>query len=268
MPAAETSTFELPAIANWQLRLFARYVAFYLRRHFHGLHLAASEPLGDTRGLPVLICLNHPSWWDPLLAVYLSQRFFAGHRQYAPIAAKGLEKYRFFERLGFFGIDGETLAGALRFLQIGAAVMKRNDGVLWVTAQGQFTDVRERPVKLQAGLGHLAARARQPFAFLPLALEYAFWEESKPEAFVQFGAIETIIDGGARSASDWTAHFSNRLEKTQDALAENVKMRNASAFEPLLKGSAGIGGTYDLWRAAKSFAHGKRFEAEHGRHTP
>lgn len=224
-------------------------------------------PFDETQGLPLMICLNHPSWWDPLMATYLSQRFFADRRQYAPIAAKGLEKYRFFERLGFFGIDEQSRAGAARFLQIGNAVLRLKNGVLWVTAQGRFADVRDRPVKLQGGLGHLAHRAEQPFAFVPIALEYAFWDESKPEAFIYVGKTEIVADGARHSAADWTLHFTTSLQSTQDLLAEQVKGRSPAAFQPLLKGSAGVGGVYDLWRATKSLLRGKRFRAEHGRST-
>ena len=262
----------MPRISQWQLRLFERYVRFYLKRHFHGLHLLRASSSGITADItaphPVMICLNHPSWWDPLLAVHLSQRFFGERTQYAPIAAKGLEKYRFFEKLGFFGIDAEWRSGAQRFLEIGRAVLARPDGVLWVTAQGNFTDVRERPVTLSAGLGHLAHDARMPFVLLPIAIEYSFWEERTPEAFVCLGETELIGDGGSKTAREWTAHFAARLEATQDLLARQVQKRNAAAFEPLLGGVAGVGGVYDVWRGLKSLAHGKRFRSEHGRPTP
>ena len=264
MPPARQSTFELPAVSNWQLRLFARYVRFYLRRHFHGLHLLETSPLDSLAGMPVLICLNHPSWWDPLMAVYLSQRFFAERRQYAPIAAKGLEKYRFFEKIGFFGIDPDTRRGAQCFLRIGRAVLKRADGVLWVTAQGHFADVRERPTVLHGGIGHLAHSAQMPFALLPMALEYAFWEERTPEAFVCLGEPEVFRNGNSLTAAEWTTHCAGRLQATQDRLAKHVLSRDANAFRPLLKGGAGVGGVYDVWRAVKSLGRGKRFRAEHG----
>ncbi len=66
------------------------------------LALARLADLDQLAGYPLLVCVNHPSWWDPLIGLYLSQRFFKARRQYAPIAALGLAKYRFFERLGFF----------------------------------------------------------------------------------------------------------------------------------------------------------------------
>jgi 1-acyl-sn-glycerol-3-phosphate acyltransferase len=215
-------------------------------------------------GWPLLICLNHPSWWDPLMALYLSQRFFNDRRQYAPIAAAGLAKYRFFERLGFFGIEPGTRAGAFRFLEVGGAVLSCENGAIWVTPQGHFTDVRQRPVQIQSGVGHLAQRVSR-FAMLPVALEYAFWNERYAEAFACFGKPVFVDNGRAGSAKEWTACFSAALEATLDALSQRVQLRDQSAFEPLLTGGAGVGGVYDFWRGLKTRVRGKKFEPEHGR---
>lgn len=261
--ARATANLALPHVSTWQLRLFARYCGYYLRRHFHRLYLLEQWPLSELGDAPLLVCLNHPSWWDPLLAVYLSQRLFANRRHYGPMAAAGLSKYKFFERLGFFGIAPETREGAFRFLQIGRAALATPDCTFWVTAQGQFEDVRVRPTKFQAGAGHLA-RFSSGFIMLPLALEYSFWHERTPEAFACFGQPIKISDGQAKTAADWTRIFESSVERTQDYLAERVKTGQASHFQEVLSGAAGVGGVYDLWRAVKSYARGKRFRAEHG----
>ncbi len=246
------SPYKLPEIRAWQLRLFIRYIAFYLHRHFHTLYFLKRAPLDSLEGWPVLVCLNHPGWWDPLLALYLSQRFFPKRHHYGPIASVGLSKYRFFERLGFFGIDPQSRAGASRFLQIGRAVSERPDCALWVTVQGHFTDVRIRPVQIQAGVGHLAHRCER-LAVLPLALEYAFWDNRAPEAFACFGEPIWISNGREKSAAEWRETFAAALERTEDALANCVQARKVDAFHPLLSGVSGTGGIYGLWQALKAF---------------
>ncbi len=254
---------DLPRIAKKQLRWFTKYVGFYLRRNFHGIHLLRLTSIEQLEGWPLLVCLNHPSWWDPLLGIYLSQRFFAHRRQYSPIASAGLAKYKFFERLGFFGIDPGARSGAQRFLQVGKEVLSHSDGAFWVTAQGHFTDVRT-PVDIESGAGHLASRIGR-FAMLPIALEYSFWNERYPEAFACIGEPVMADAGRGRSAKEWTDQFSNSLQSTQSVLSEHVKRRDPAAFEPLLTGSSGVGGVYDVWRALKSRAQGKKFRPEHGR---
>ncbi len=253
----------LPPVAKRQLSWFERYVRFYLRRNFHALHLLRLTDFSELATYPLLICLNHPSWWDPLVALHLSQRFFKARRQYAPIAASGLAKYRFFERLGFLGIDAASRSGAVRFLRIGEAVLREASGVFWVTPQGQFADVRRRPVSVEPGVGHLAHRAGR-FAMLPLSLEYTFWNERFPEAFACFGSPILVNNGRERTSSEWCRLFSSALEQTGDVLADRVQRRESSLFEPLLKGGAGVGGVYDLWRAGKARLRGKSWQPEHG----
>jgi 1-acyl-sn-glycerol-3-phosphate acyltransferase len=244
------SPFRLPEIRAWQLRLFIRYIDFYLNRHFHALYFLNRAPLDSLAGWPLLVCLNHPSWWDPLMALYLSQRLFPQRQHYGPIAEVGLAKYRFFERLGFFGIDPQSRAGAVRFLQMGQAIAERPDCALWVTVQGRFTDARVRPVQIQAGVGHLAHRCRH-LAMLPLALEYTFWDERAPEAFACFGEPVWISNGPEKTAAEWTATFAAALERTGDLLASCVQARKADAFQPLLSGSSGMGGIYSFWQSLK-----------------
>lgn len=254
----------LPRIARTQLRWFARYVRYYLKRNFHAVHLLRLEEFQAVGGRPLLICSNHPSWWDPLLGLYVSQTLLADRACYSPIAADGLAKYRFFERLGFFGIEGRSRVGAARFLEVGSEVLGTPGAALWVTAQGRFADVRERPCFLQGGVGHLARRSRG-VAMLPVAFEYAFWNERHPEAFVAIGQPVMVEGGSALAHEEWTRLFARALEETQDRLSAAVVKRDAAAFEPLLQGAAGVGGVYDVWRRWRARARGEAFHAGHGR---
>ena len=54
------------------------------------------------------------------------------------------------------------------------------------------------------------------------------------------------------------------LEAAQEALSAEAQRRDPAAFDPLLRGGAGQGGIYDLWRALKSKWRGEHFSKEHG----
>lgn len=252
---------KLPLIAKRRLAWFLRYVQWYLGRNFHAVHLLRLCDLESLQACPLLVCSNHPSWWDPLVCGYISQRFFPDREHYAPIDSSAVQKYKFFLRLGFFPVQSGT-AGAGAFLRIGRAVLNNRNAALWVTPQARFTDPRVRPVEFAPGVGHLPRHAKQ-FAMLPVALEYAFWNERFAEAFACIGE-PVFIDGECRSPSAWSGIFADALLRTQEFLSARVIERNQAAFEPLIEGRAGVGGVYDWWRAAKSRLHGKRFEAEHG----
>jgi 1-acyl-sn-glycerol-3-phosphate acyltransferase len=208
-----------------------------------------------------VLFVNHASWWDPLICLLLDRRYFPDREASAPIDARALTQYRFFERLGFFGVEQGTRRGAITFLRTAEARLARPRATLWLTPQGRFADVRERPVRFAAGLGHLASRA--PHAcYVPVALEYPFWEESRPEALVRFGEPVALPPG--IQANEASARLESALATTQDALAEEALLRQPDRFACLLAGGAGVGGIYDLWRRLRAWARGRSFRAEHG----
>ena len=253
----------VPQIHPRLLRAFRFYAKLDLRRQFHAVRLAWEDRPDNLTGWPIIVCLSHPSWWDPMLALYLSARCFPTRDHYAPIDANALRKYSFFQKLGFFGIEPDALSGAGRFLLVGEAVLKDANRALWITAQGTFTDVRVRPIQLKRGIGHLVHRLDR-CAVLPLALEYPFWTERKPEALARFGPPILVEEGRTQFPADWTASFAQALNVAQDRLAADACRREAAAFEALERGGVGINPIYDLWRFLRAKIRGEQFTPEHG----
>ena len=256
---------DAPPISQHVLRAFRLYGRYYLCRHFHALRILHECPAAPLDGWPVLVCLNHPSWWDPMVALALTQAEpFARRRHHAPIFDAALAKYRFFEKIGFFGIDPASLNGARRFLDVGSSVLSSPEGVLWVTAQGTFADARRRPLSLADGIGHLIRRVRR-VAVLPLALEYPFWDERLPEALVNWGAPIYVNAGDARPARAWTEEVTAALTVACDELALAAIARRPESFRILLRGTVGIGGVYDIWRSAVAKIRGSPFRPQRGK---
>jgi 1-acyl-sn-glycerol-3-phosphate acyltransferase len=210
----------------------------------------------------VIVVLNHPSWWDPLIGLVLTELMPAWRMHYAPIEAGGLAQYPFLERLGFFGVEVGTTRGSLAFLRGSQAILSRPESVLWITAQGEFVDPRERPTRLKEGVGHLVHRLSDA-TIVPLALEYPFWNDRCPEALARFGDPIRVSSGRQLSPAAWTARMEEALQETQDRLGEEARGRNPAAFTTILGGTAGVGGVYDLWRRSIGLIRREEFHAEH-----
>jgi len=255
---------QAPDISPLLLSMFERYAGRHLARQFHAVRLSQAQrpdPMA-IRNKPLIVYFNHPSWWDPLVCLRLAEQFFPDRKNYAPMDASMLSKYRFFERLGFFGVELGSARGARRFLSISQRVLSQPDSALWIAAEGQLTDPRTRPVRLRSGIGHLAVRVRQA-VLLPLALEYPFWEERTPEALARFGEEIPAGEAGLK-ATDWTTVLETRLQTALDALAADALARDPGRFDVLLGGTASAGGVYDAWRRLKAAFRGERFQPEPG----
>ena len=223
--------------------------------------LAARDGPGP-RGRPVIVVLNHASWWDPLIGLVLSESMPVWRVHFAPIEARGLSQYRFLERLGFFGIDTATPSGGLTFLRTSLAILSRPEASLWITAQGEFVDARERPIDLKPGIGHLVHRLDGAL-IVTLAIEYPFWNDRCPEVLVRFGPVIAVDSGRSLPADEWTTMIEEALEEAQDDLAEESRRRDPGAFKVLVGGTAGVGGVYDIGRRLRALFGGKRFRSEH-----
>lgn len=261
--AAELGRGGVPTYSILGSRLFTFYLRGFFRRGFRAVRTSGEVPR-DTR--PLIVYANHPSWWDPIHFKLLASARLPKREVYGPMDAAALEKYRFFKKLGVFGIE-RSPRGAARFLRTSLEILAKPDASLWLTAEGQFTDPRQRPVRLLPGLGHLVWRLENAVV-VPLALEYPFWNERNPEALSRFGRAFDLATEPRLAIEEWTQRLEQRLGETMDQLAIDVQSRDGRRFETLVAGQAGIGGVYDLWRSTRALLRGESFSSAHESEAP
>ena len=245
---------------------FAYLLARAVKRDFRAVRLSKGGPL-PARDLPRLVLYsNHPSWWDATIYVLLGSTHFKGRRMFVPMEKAMVERYGFMRRIGAFGIDRGSREGSALFLAAATRVLAESSDILLITAQGRFVDSRARPLDLAPGIAHVAALDPEA-TFVPLALDYAFWDERQPEAFLRFGAGIPAASLSGLGREEVRARLSAALEATMDGLAADVQGRDPRAFETLLSGRVGVGGIYDLWRRARASLTGTAFHPAHGSET-
>jgi 1-acyl-sn-glycerol-3-phosphate acyltransferase len=258
---------ELPPFSRGRFRWFMWYVRRYMARSFHAVRLLRGAGGGadrpDLAGEPVVFYSNHPGWWDPLTFLFVGHELFPDRMVYGPIDAAALGKYKFLERIGFLGIDPHSWRGAARFLRMARAAARRSDVIFWITAQGEFSDPRARPLVIRPGVGHAVA-AMDRGMVVPMAVEYPFWNERCPEVLVAFGPAVHVADAPGRDPEELTATLARGLEDAQDRLAAAAMARDPAAFTTLLTGRVGVGPAYDAIRRAKAWLRGQPFDASHG----
>ncbi|BAQ44731.1 glycerol acyltransferase [Methylobacterium aquaticum] len=244
-------------------RFMGVYFARYARRHLNAVRIAGwgGAPALPASG-PVVIYCNHPAWWDAAIIILLAQRFYPEAESYAPFDAAMLARYRIFSLMGAFGVDLDSPRGAAAFMAASRKILERPGRVMWITAQGRFSDVRERPLGLRPGVARLPELAPDALV-VPLALDYAFWEERGAEACAAFGPAVPARDLLALPRPERLARLEADLTATLDRLGADVRSRDPARFTPLVDGRRGVGGVYDAWHRLTAMLTGRRFVAGH-----
>ena len=251
-----------PPISTPSLWFFRRIVRRYLRRHFHAVRLSGSHNLPDAAG-PLIVYANHGSWWDPMISIHLAEKLMPTLRHYAPMDQAALARYAILSKVGVFPVEKNTLRGAAQFHRTGSLILQ-SGGVLWITPQGRFVDVRARPLDFKPGLSALAAHVAAKLGsctLLPLAIEYPFWDERLPEVLLNFGPPVHVLKG---EPTDEIEHrLTNALEAAMNDLRDLALRRDPSAFLSLTSGSSGVGGFYAIGQRLKAFLTRRPYQPDH-----
>jgi 1-acyl-sn-glycerol-3-phosphate acyltransferase len=222
-------TANVPQISKPILLFFRLIVRGHFWWQFRAVRLSRASHLASFHEERLIIYGNHSSWWDPMVMVLLGAKLMRKRRHYAPIDAEALRRYRILKFLGLFGVEMKSARGASRFMRTGHAILERG-GVLWVTPQARFADVRERPLAFKPGLAALAAKTGDRCTLLPLAVEYVFWNERLPEALLRFGK-PVRVEG--QSSEALQQQLEEALIATMEALKLEAMARDPEAFSVL-----------------------------------
>lgn len=256
MPDAP-ATIEPARPNRWWRNGFAWYAERLLRKEFAALRTtpeaeAALARMAAESG-PQIVVMSHASWWDPVLAAFLWRRSTPTREVYAPIDRRSLAQFRFLRSLGLFGVDPDdprSLEAIVDYAEarVREASAARREIAFWLTPQGRFTDVRT-PARPRPGAAVLAARLGVGRVWA-IAVEYAFWNERRPEVFLHASEVVPARRGPAgraASASDWQRAIAEGMDANRVDLARRVIARDATAFVDRLGGTGGVHPVYDLW---------------------
>lgn len=258
----------LPTSKKWLVDGFLYFSRRMVSKQFQSfaIQLNAAELDCIPLATPIVVFTNHASWWDPISASMIRQKYFPNRIFYAPIDSDALKNYRIMEQLGFYGLKLNTIRGAADFLTTTKVILDSPNAALFITPEGKFTDVRDHSPALMPGLSHLVSKVPE-IVFVPLALEYSFWDESRPQIFAKLGpAIHSnhrSHAGAELSKPQWNELLTQSLRQTQEELASSVIQRDGSQFEYIIASRPKRLGWYDYFRSWRAFLQAEKFDPRH-----
>ncbi|MEM8757005.1 MAG: hypothetical protein AAGF47_04400 [Planctomycetota bacterium] len=232
-------------------RLIARRM---LRKKFHAARITPGSlerlDAAANHDGPVVVCMTHAGWWDPMIGLLLHiERFDQKLRRaggparagIAPIDRAVLANVGIFKKLGLFGIDPDDPASKGALVEFAVGTMRdQHLPTLWITPQGRFQDPRDA-MEIRPGVSAILSRLENPQVLI-LASEYPFWDDQKPEMLAHITEIERPE---RTTTAGWHRAVASAMPAAANKLAALAITRNAANFETLLGDSGGM--TFPLY---------------------
>ncbi len=182
-------------------RWFRRHATGRIRSSFAAVHVRGLDALREAAAdAPVLIIANHSSWWDSLLALWLSESELPGSQAYGMMDASNLKRFRFFRWIGCFGVDLSSRRDGARAARYSLDLLKLRRTVLWVFPQGA-EQPSHLPLRFMPGAAGIARRAAS-VPVIPVAFAYVFEREEQPHVYISVGEPMSLEDGASREAQE------------------------------------------------------------------
>ena len=167
---------------------FFAYAESLLKRRFDGVGIAqgslpAFEKLCASQH--ALIYSTHSSWWDVMIGILIAKR--TGLELRAPMEQKQLEKYSILRSIGMLGVSESNSLSFMRNVNEIFSGSRRSG--LWITPQAHFACNREPQPPFKRGL-ELIARQHPNVPVFAIAINYEFWNESRPVAVLSIEEVQ------------------------------------------------------------------------------
>ncbi len=187
---------------------FSHYTRWLLKRRFKQVWVKqAYFPKDDAR---TVYYLNHNSWWDGLLPLYLNHNFFH-QKARALMEDKQMSRYPFFSKIGAFSISLENSRASIVSLRYAIKSLERSGSCLFIYPEGKITPASESAPKFKPGLAWLYAKTTN-IDYIPVAIYQHSLRGSKPELYLSIGnSVKADNKLDSKQLTDYFEHDIHRL---------------------------------------------------------
>ena len=180
----------------------------------------------------------HSNWWDGMIGyitIYFILRKTGKFRMRLMI--EEMNRFPLFQYIGCFPINKKSAQSAMKSLSYAADTLKDADIAFWLFPQGIIRPPHYRPEVFQSGLAYMAKNAAKKFGgvnLIPVATNYTFLRQDRPEILLEFGEPKVITNPDF-DRKEFTHKLEKEFEEFLDSQQKNISKGDFSGYEYLYK---------------------------------
>lgn len=188
------------------------------------------------KGVPTILYAPHSNWWDGSVLYNITHRIF--HKEIR-LMIEELNRFPLLRRGGAYSVCKKSPQSAMKALQYSVDVVGDLKNMLCIFPQGIIRPPHYRPMVFQTGLAYIAQKSVARYGkinLVPVALDYCFFRDNRPEVVVTFGEKLTLTkENIIKDRKELTHLFEREMVKTCDSQFEDISHGDIEDYKILFK---------------------------------
>ena len=148
-----------------------------------------------------------------------------------------LNRFPLLRRAGAFNVNKKSPQASMEALRYSVEAVGDTNNILYIFPQGIIKPPNFRPIELQTGLAYIADKAAKKYgkvALIPVAVNFMFLRDNRPEVLVEFGEpIE--YKAGEIDRKESTKYLGTVLEKLCDKQMFEISQAQFKGYDTLFQ---------------------------------
>jgi len=217
----------------------ADFVFFRMLNHrFYAVRVKNRDAVERRKwSYPTIVFAPHANWWDGIIGYTIMRTCYTGLKTRMMI--EEMNRFPLFAKIGAFPVNKKSAQEAMKSLKFIVEDLNEPNMCFWIFPEGIIKPPNHRPIELQTGLAYVAQKVAQNFGgvnLFPLALNYTFLREDRPEVLVEIG--EPIVIDRDRADFDrheFTRKLSEGLTELCDRQFKDISHGEVTGYEYIFK---------------------------------
>lgn len=188
--------------------------------------------------VPTILFAPHCNWWDGIVFYNTTHRIF--HKEIR-LMVEELNRFPLLRRGGAFSVNKKSAQSAMKALQYSVDVVGDIRNMLCIFPQGIIRPPHYRPIEFQTGLAYIAENAVKRYGkvnLIPMAIDYCFLRDNRPEVIVEFGKRIELRQGNELdklSRKEFSHYLERALQETCDNQFKEISQGDITKYKILFK---------------------------------
>lgn len=183
---------------------------------------------------PIILFAPHSNWWDGIVGYNICNRIY---KKEIRLMVEELNRFPLLRRGGAFNVNKKSPQASMQAIRYSVDILSDLNNILYLFPQGIIKPPNFRPIELQSGLAYIAEKAAKKYgkvALMPIAVNYMFLRDNRPEVLVEMGEL-IHLEAGKIDRKEFTSYLGKTLEALCDKQFEDISHANFVGYDTLFQ---------------------------------